>query len=129
MVNFPALKPVFVSAYRSSHTYLSPYASLPPLKLHVRRNAGETGPAKVLPVAFRSLQALRSELTEGFRFVSGNKLAEAQATFRSVLQSLLLVVLSSDEEAKQVSRIALLSSLGVSESHTFSLTYLSGATP
>ncbi|KAF5310809.1 hypothetical protein D9619_008047 [Psilocybe cf. subviscida] len=101
VVNFPALKPLFISAYRSSHTYLSPYASLPPLKLHVRRNAGETGPSKVLPVAFRSLQSLRSELTEGFRFVSGNKLAEAQATFRSVLQSLLLVVLSSDEDAKQ----------------------------
>jgi len=37
--------------------------------------------------------------------VSGNKLAEAQATFRSVLAALLLVALSSDEEAKQVCEV------------------------
>lgn len=34
--------------------------------------------------------------------MSGGKLVEAQQTFRSVLQTLLLVVLSSDEEAKLV---------------------------
>ncbi|KAJ3516748.1 hypothetical protein NLJ89_g923 [Agrocybe chaxingu] len=101
VVNFPALKPLFLSQYRSSHTYLSPYASLPPLKLHVRRNTNESSPSRVLPVAVRSLQSIRAELAEGYRFVSGNKLTEAQATFRSVLESLLLVVLSSDEEAKQ----------------------------
>jgi hypothetical protein len=57
----------------------------------------------VLPVAIRSLQSIRSELAEGYRFVSGNKLVEAQNTFRSVLHALLLVVVSSDDEAKQVS--------------------------
>lgn len=50
----------------------------------------------------RTLQSVRSELAEGYRFVSGNKLVDAQVTFRSVLQALLLVVISSDEEAKQV---------------------------
>ncbi|KAF8884902.1 coatomer subunit alpha-2 [Gymnopilus junonius] len=101
VVNFEPLRPLFLSIYRSSHVYLSPYASLPPLKLHVRRNAGETSPSRVLPVAARSLQSIRAELTDGYRLVSGNKLAEARDTFRSVLQALLLVVLSSDEEAKQ----------------------------
>ncbi|KAG6830285.1 hypothetical protein H0H87_008583 [Tephrocybe sp. NHM501043] len=101
VVNFAILKPTFISVYRSSHTYLSPVASLPPLRLHVRRNALESAPSRVLPVSARSLQSVRSELAEGYRFVSGNKLAEAQATFRSVLQALLLVVLSSDDEAKQ----------------------------
>lgn len=57
----------------------------------------------MLPVVVRSLQSVRSELAEGYRFVSGNKLADARDTFRSVLQALLLVVLSSDDEAKQVS--------------------------
>ena len=42
-------------------------------------------------------------MTEGYRFMSGNKLAEAQDVFRSVLHALLLVVLSSDDEAKLVS--------------------------
>ena len=91
-----------MSIYRSSHTYLSPFASLPPLKLHVRRNPNETSPGRVLPVAVRSLQSIRSELAEGYRYVSGNKLTDAQNTFRSVLHALLLVVLSSDDEAKQV---------------------------
>jgi len=91
-----------LSTYRSSHTYLSPYASLPPLKLHIRRNPGETTPSKVLPIAVRSLETIRAELAEGYRFVSMNKLAEAQSTFRSVLQALLLVVVSSDDQAKEV---------------------------
>lgn len=82
---------------------MSPFASLQPLKLHVRRNTGETSPGRVLPVAVRSLQSIRSELAEGYRFVSGNKLTDAQNTFRSVLHALLLVVLSSDDEAKQAS--------------------------
>jgi len=91
-----------MSIYRSSHTYLSPFASLPPLKFHIRRNVSESAPSRVLPVATRSLQTIRSELAEGYRNVSGNKLAEAQTIFRSVLHALLLVVVSSDDEAKQV---------------------------
>jgi coatomer protein complex subunit alpha (xenin) len=91
-----------LSIYRSSHVYLSPVASLPPLKLHVRRNPGESAPSKVLPVSARSLQSVQSELAEGYRFVSGNKLTDAKTAFRSVLQALLLVVIASDDEAKQV---------------------------
>lgn len=72
------------------------------MKLHVRRNIGESAPGKVLPVAARSIQSVRSELAEGYRSVSGNRLTEAQATFCSVLQALLLVVIASDDEAKQV---------------------------
>jgi coatomer protein complex subunit alpha (xenin) len=110
VVNFTLLKPLFLSIYRSSHIYLSPVASLPPLQLHVRRNTTESSLGRVLPVAARSLQSVRSELTEGYRFVSGNRLVEAQATFRSVLNALLLVVLSSDDEAKQVGRNVICSS-------------------
>ncbi|TFK73487.1 coatomer subunit alpha-2 [Pluteus cervinus] len=101
ITNFAALKPLFLSIYRSSHTYLSPVASLPPLQLHVRRNPEESAPSRVLPIAACPLQSLRSELTEGYRAVSGNKLAEAQGIFKSVLHALLLVVLASDDEAKQ----------------------------
>jgi coatomer protein complex subunit alpha (xenin) len=69
------------------------------LKLHIRRSRQE---ARVLPVAVHSLQSIRSDLAEGYRLVSGNKLTDAQNMFRSVLESLLLVVLSSDDEAKLV---------------------------
>jgi coatomer subunit alpha len=105
VVNFELLKPLFLSIYRSSHAYLSTVASLPPLHLHIRRNPAESTLSKVLPVAARSLQSVRTELSDGYRLVSGNKLADAQTAFRSVLHSLLLVVLSSDEEAKQVSTL------------------------
>ncbi|KAF8637893.1 hypothetical protein AX17_002516 [Amanita inopinata Kibby_2008] len=101
VVNFTLLKPLFLSTYRSSHVYISPVASLPPLQVHIRRNPSESSPGRVLPVSARSLQSIRSELAEGYRFVSGNKLVDAQNTFRSVLHGLLLVVMSSDDEAKQ----------------------------
>lgn len=57
---------------------------------------------RVLPVAVLTLRQIRSELSEGFRAVLGNKLSDAQQTFRSVLQSLLFVVVSSHDEAKEV---------------------------
>ncbi|KAI0078368.1 coatomer subunit alpha-2 [Panus rudis PR-1116 ss-1] len=101
VVNFTALKPLFLSAYRSSHAYLSPVASLPPLQLHLRRNPDESSPSKVLPVAARTLSSVRHELTDGFRCVSGNKLPDAQNIFRSALHALLLVPISSDSEAKE----------------------------
>ncbi|KAF7983484.1 hypothetical protein HWV62_21792 [Athelia sp. TMB] len=101
VVHFAPLRPLFVAIYRSSHTYISPLPSLPPLHLHIRRNLTESAPSRVLPVAVHTLQSVRSELAEGYRFVSGNKLAEAQTAFRSVLRSLLLVAVSTDEEGKE----------------------------
>ena len=53
----------------------------------------------------QNLRQVRVELSEGLRLVSGAKLPEAQATFRSVLQSLLFVAVSSDDEAKEVSSL------------------------
>jgi coatomer subunit alpha len=102
VVNFALLRSLFLANYRSSHVYVSPLASLPPLQLHIRRNIEETSMSRVLPVAPHSLQSVRSELMDAYRLVSGAKLAEAQAAFRSILSTLLLVVISSDEEAKQV---------------------------
>ncbi|KAA1472048.1 Coatomer, alpha subunit [Dentipellis sp. KUC8613] len=100
VVNFEELKPLFLSVYRSAHAYLTPIASLPPLHLHLRRNPAESSLTRVLPVAVVTLKQIRTELSEGFHSVSGNRLADAQTTFRSVLQSLLFVVTSSDSEAK-----------------------------
>ena len=92
-----------MSIFRSSHTYLSPLASLPPLQLHLRRDLAESSLSRVLPTAVQNLRQVRAELSEGLRQVSGAKLSEAQATFRTVLEALLFVAVSSDEEAKEVS--------------------------
>jgi coatomer protein complex subunit alpha (xenin) len=102
VVNFAALKPLFVSTYRSSHVYLSLLPTLPPLPLHLRRNINEHAPSKVLPVTLRTLAVARQELADGFRGVSGNKLPEARDMFRSVLRTLLLVPLASDDESREV---------------------------
>lgn len=101
--NFEPLKPLFLTVYRSAHTYLSPVASLPPLQLHLRRNIDESSASRVLPVAVKTIQTVKTELNEGYRFVSGNKLMEARTTFKSVLYSLLLVAITSDAEATEVS--------------------------
>ncbi|KAI6116323.1 coatomer WD associated region-domain-containing protein [Pisolithus sp. B1] len=101
IINFALLKVLFLSTYRSSHVYLSSVASMPPVQLHVRRNPSESSTSRVLPVAVRTLATIRGELTEGFRLVSGNKLQDARAAFRSVLQALLLVIVSSDADAKE----------------------------
>jgi coatomer protein complex subunit alpha (xenin) len=82
---------------------LSPLASLPPLQLHLRRDLAESSVSRVLPTAVQNLRQVRAELSEGLRQVSGAKLSEAQATFRTVLEALLFVAVSSDEEAKEVS--------------------------
>ncbi|GJE94788.1 coatomer subunit alpha-2 [Phanerochaete sordida] len=101
VANFGELKPLFVSTYRSAHVYLSPVASLPPLQLHVRRNPSDSAPSRVLPVAVNTLTSVRGEMSEGFRAVSGNRLPDAQVAFRTALQHLLLVPVSSDAEAKE----------------------------
>ncbi|KAJ7598741.1 coatomer subunit alpha-2 [Mycena floridula] len=101
VVNFMPLKPLFLSVYRSSHIYLTPVASLPPLHLHIRRNPEQSSPGRVAPVVHRTLQSIRGELADGCRLLTANKLPEALENFRSVLKSLLLVVLTSDEEARQ----------------------------
>ncbi len=58
-------------------------------------------------MAVHTLASIRSELAEGFRAVSGNKLPDAQTVFRSALQNLLLVSVASDSEAKEVRGLAM----------------------
>lgn len=72
--------------------------------LHLRRNPSESAPSRVLPVAVKTLQNVKPELVEGYRAVQGNKLPEAKEIFKSVLLSLLLVPITSDAEAAEVSR-------------------------
>lgn len=101
-MNFEPLKPLFLSVYRSAHAYFSPNPSLPPLQLHLRRNIHESSASRVLPIAVKTVQSLKAELLDGYRAVSGNKLADAKAVFKSVLENLLIVPIASDSEASEV---------------------------
>jgi len=109
VVQFEPLKPIFMSIYRSARAYLSMAASVPPIKLHIRRNPDETSPGRVLPVVYRSIKALRAqEFNDGCRFLAGNKLTDAASSFKQLLHSLLLTVpLSSEEHSELQELIAL----------------------
>ncbi|KAI6018488.1 hypothetical protein BKA83DRAFT_4480929 [Pisolithus microcarpus] len=56
------------------------------------------------PPGHHHLTLHHAELTKGFRLVSGNKLQDARAAFRSVLQALLLVIVSSDVDTVEVDK-------------------------
>ncbi|KAG9045365.1 hypothetical protein FS837_006434 [Tulasnella sp. UAMH 9824] len=94
-VNFAPLKPQFMALYRSAHVFFSPTASLAPLQLHIRRD-----PEIRLPVIRRTLASIKSgELAEGYRFVSAGKLEDAAASFKAILLQLMLVTVTTKEEA------------------------------
>ncbi|KAF7313387.1 Ubiquitin-protein ligase [Mycena chlorophos] len=75
IVNF-----VFLAIYRSSHTYLTPVAFLPPLHLHIRRNPARIVAVASLPVVIRSLAKLdlpdekASRLRLGWHYVVANRM-------------------------------------------------------
>ena len=58
-------------------------------------------------MAVKTLQSIKPELHEGYKAVSGNKLADAKTSFKSVLLSLLLVPITSDAEATEVRSLIL----------------------
>lgn len=104
-VNFAPLKPLFLSVYRSSHVYIQGNPSLPPIQLHVRRNPAAQATSEVFPVVACSLQSIVSnELQDAYAAVKKAKFVEALALFRSIIQSMLLVVVSTDAQAQEVSR-------------------------
>jgi coatomer subunit alpha len=102
VVKFDILKSRFIALYRASHTYFSPNASMPALHLHLRRNISQSAPGQILPAAYQTLASVQADLQEGFVFFNKADLASAKQIFVQALLSMLLVVVSSDEEAKQV---------------------------
>jgi len=74
------------------------------LQLHIRRNIEESSATRVLPVAIHSISSIKNDLREAYRSVQANKLPDAEAAFRAILETLLLVIITTDEEAKEVRR-------------------------
>jgi hypothetical protein len=79
---------------------------MPALHLHLRRNISQSAPGQILPAAYQTLASVQADLQEGFVFFNKADLASAKQIFVQALLSMLLVVVSSDEEAKQVRFIA-----------------------
>jgi len=102
-VHFAPLKPLFLTAYQSAHVYVPANASLPPLQYSVRRNPETTELREVLPAIAFSLDDIKAnELAEANRYFGRGKFAEALSAFRTILQKLLLVVVTSEADAAEV---------------------------
>jgi len=107
-IEFAPLKPLFIQAYQSAHVSVPANPSLPPMTYHVRRNPDTTEMREVLPAvpAGMSLDEIRAgELAEASRFFSRGKFGESLNAYRGVLQRLLMVVVSSKQEAEEVAEI------------------------
>ncbi|GAA6027118.1 hypothetical protein JCM8097_002404 [Rhodosporidiobolus ruineniae] len=108
IVDFAPLKPLFLSVYRSSRLYLPGAPSLPPLEIPLRRNADRAEPRSVLPVATLSLATItQTELRAAYAAFQRAKFVEAAGIFRSILQSLLLVVTSTAAEAAELQELVI----------------------
>ncbi|KAK1920994.1 coatomer WD associated region-domain-containing protein [Papiliotrema laurentii] len=105
-VNFAPLKPLFLEAYQAAHVSVPANPSLPPVTFNVRRNPETTELREVLPaVAFDFEDLKASELAEASRFFGRGKFAEALAAYRSILQKLLVVVASTEEQASEIKEL------------------------
>ncbi|KAI6124306.1 hypothetical protein EV401DRAFT_1886449 [Pisolithus croceorrhizus] len=80
---------------------------MPPVQLHMRGNSSESSTSHVLPVGVQTLTTIHVELTKGFLLISGNRLQDARAAFRSVLQAWLLVIMSSDVDAVEINAMTM----------------------
>ncbi|CED82220.1 coatomer protein subunit alpha [Phaffia rhodozyma] len=105
-VNFEPLKPLFLSTYQASHVYIQGNGSVDPIKLYARRNPQTTSTNDILPAVRSSLNHIvQTDLQEAYNFVKKGKFAEAETLFRSVLQSMMLVVVNTDAQVQQVREV------------------------
>ena len=105
--HFEPLKPYFLSAYRSSHVYVQGNPSLDPIQLHVRRNPNATATNEVFPAIAFTLQAAQAQVQDGYNLVKKNKIADALATFKTIIQTAMLVVVQSDSQESDVRSLPL----------------------
>lgn len=104
-VNFEPLKPLFMEVYQSSRLFAPANANQIPINVYLRRDPRTSDPKKFLPSnSTLTLQSIASnELQEGYRLFKAGKFVESASTFRNILVKMLLVSVSNEEEAKDVS--------------------------
>ncbi|KAI9613394.1 hypothetical protein H4Q26_009996 [Puccinia striiformis f. sp. tritici PST-130] len=86
--------------------YLPASASLPPLEVYLRRDPEDVNPRNILPAIPRNLQSItQTELKAAYTHFRKAEFNEASAKFRSILQSLLLVVTIDEAEQNELSEL------------------------
>ncbi|KAI9676860.1 MAG: hypothetical protein M1817_006699 [Caeruleum heppii] len=105
-VNFEPLKPRFMEIYQASKTYLPATAGLPPLVNYVRRTVDETDSRKVLPLIPRDLESIAAgDLQAGYTAMRGNQLEEGVKIFKSILHTLLVNVVATQQEVTEAKKL------------------------
>ncbi|KAI4678688.1 uncharacterized protein J4E84_008506 [Alternaria hordeiaustralica] len=98
-VNFAPLEERFQEIYQATRTYLPATPNMPSLVNYVRRTVDETDSRKILPIIPRDLESsLSADLTAGKQFLQKNKLEEGVAVLKSLLQLIMVNVVSSQAE-------------------------------
>ncbi|KAI4622372.1 hypothetical protein J4E83_005115 [Alternaria metachromatica] len=98
-VNFAPLEERFQEIYQATRTYLPATPNMPSLVNYVRRTVDETDSRKILPIIPRDLESsLSTDLTAGKQFLQKNKLEEGVAVLKSLLQLIMVNVVSSQAE-------------------------------
>ncbi|KAI4667225.1 uncharacterized protein J4E79_001910 [Alternaria viburni] len=98
-VNFAPLEARFQEIYQATRTYLPATPNMPSLVNYVRRTVDETDSRKILPIIPRDLESILStDLTTGKQFLQKNKLEEGVAVLKSLLQLIMVNVVSSQAE-------------------------------
>ncbi|KAI4688317.1 hypothetical protein J4E81_007913 [Alternaria sp. BMP 2799] len=98
-VNFAPLEERFQEIYQATRTYLPATPNMPSLVNYVRRTVDETDSRKILPIIPRDLESILStDLTTGKQFLQKNKLEEGVAVLKSLLQLIMVNVVSSQAE-------------------------------
>ena len=105
-VHFAPLKPRFLEIFHASRTYLPATPGLPPLANYIRRTIDETDSRKILPVIPRDLETIASiDLQEGYTAMKSNKLDDGVKIFKRILHSLLIDVVSSQQQVSEAKKI------------------------
>ena len=105
-VNFAPLKPRFLEIYKASKTYLPASEGVPSLINYVRRTVDETDSRKVLPIIPRDLESIANvDLQEGYGAMRSNKLDEGLIIFKRILYSLLLNVVSTQQQVNEARKV------------------------
>jgi coatomer protein complex subunit alpha (xenin) len=105
VVNFKPLKKFFLASYAGSRSFLRANAAVDPLAVPLFRSVEDIkakGEKFVLPNRATSLAKLVEQLQEAYSTTTLGKFADALVIFKTVLQSIVMVVVSEESEISEV---------------------------
>ncbi|KAJ3344084.1 hypothetical protein HDU93_003247 [Gonapodya sp. JEL0774] len=108
IVNFAPLKPLFLTVYSASKTYLSAMPCAPAISFAIHRQHDED-PRRLLPALPFNLQQVISKLQEAYTVTTAGRFEDAIAAFRGVMHSSLFVVVSRRSEVDELQQLVAVS--------------------